>query len=131
VEVAVAAHVSRHAFDSPNLGGLLHCWNSVRGVGKNQGTDSRKLTKLTHDKRHWKLFLVLILAPFAWVGIRGVLGSRTKDFHRQMKEPDFRFYRLLLDEQAEQVCASTDDVGARAQDWPNTQEQQLRIRSTQ
>jgi len=37
-----------------------------------------------------------------------------------MKEPDFRCYHLLLDEQAEQIFAITDDVGAKAQDWRNT-----------
>jgi hypothetical protein len=30
---------------------------------------------------------------------------------------DFPDYRLLLDEQAEQTFAITDDYGARAQDW--------------
>jgi hypothetical protein len=37
-----------------------------------------------------------------------------------MEEQDFRDYRLLLDEQAEQIFANTDDVGARAQDLRNT-----------
>ena len=36
-----------------------------------------------------------------------------------MKEPDFRDYHLLLDEQAENIFAMTDDVGASAQDWRN------------
>jgi starvation-inducible DNA-binding protein len=31
-----------------------------------------------------------------------------------MKEPDFRDYHLLLDEQAEQISAITDDVAQRA-----------------
>jgi starvation-inducible DNA-binding protein len=31
-----------------------------------------------------------------------------------MKEPDFRDYHLLLDEQAEQILAITDDVAQRA-----------------
>ena len=31
-----------------------------------------------------------------------------------MKEPDFRCYHLLLDEQAEQIFAITDDVAQRA-----------------
>jgi DNA-binding ferritin-like protein len=48
-----------------------------------------------------------------------------------MNEQDFRDYHLLLDGQAEQVFGVTDDVGARAQHWRNTQEQQLRIRSAQ
>ena len=34
-----------------------------------------------------------------------------------MKVPDFRDYHLLLDEQAEQIFAITDNVGAGAQDW--------------
>jgi hypothetical protein len=33
---------------------------------------------------------------------------------------DFPDYRLLLDEQAEQTFAITDDYGARAQDWRKT-----------
>ena len=47
-------------------------------------------------------------------GNKGSLCLRTKDFHRQMKEPDFRDYHLLLDEQAEQIFACTDDVAQRA-----------------
>jgi DNA-binding ferritin-like protein len=54
-----------------------------------------------------------------------------EDFHRQMKEPGFRDYHLLLDEQDKQILAIGDDVGARAQHWRNTQEQRLRIRSAQ
>src|SRR5262249_13240287 len=41
-----------------------------------------------------------------------------------MKEPDFRDYRPFLDEQAEQIFAITDDVGAREQDWRTTPSQQ-------
>jgi|SRR6516162_1025343 hypothetical protein len=41
-----------------------------------------------------------------------------------MKESDFRDYRRLLDEQAEQIFAITDDAGASAQDWRNTASQQ-------
>ena len=37
-----------------------------------------------------------------------------------MKEPDFRCYHLLLNEQAELIGASTDDVGARPKDWRTT-----------
>jgi DNA-binding ferritin-like protein len=37
-----------------------------------------------------------------------------------MKEPDFRCYHLLLDEQAQQIFAITDDIGAAgAQDRVN------------
>ena len=36
-----------------------------------------------------------------------------------MKEPDFRDYHLLLDEQPEQIFAITDDVAQRAQDRVN------------
>jgi hypothetical protein len=46
-----------------------------------------------------------------------------------MKVQDFRDYHLLLDEQDKQILAIGDDVGARAQHWRNTQEQQVRIRS--
>jgi hypothetical protein len=37
-----------------------------------------------------------------------------------MNKPDFRDYHLLLDKQAEEIFADTDDVGASAQDWRNT-----------
>ncbi len=57
--------------------------------------------------------------PVCVGGNTGSLCSRTKDFHRQMKEPDFRDYHLLLDEQAEQIFAITDDVAQRAQDRVN------------
>ena len=62
---------------------------------------------------------------------RGVFVRGTKDFHRQMKEPDFRDYHLLLDEHDKQILAVEDDVGARAQHLAEPQEQQLRIRSAQ
>jgi hypothetical protein len=48
---------------------------------------------------------------------RGVLCSRTKDFHSQMKEPESRHHHLLFDEEAEEIFAATDEVGASAQDW--------------
>ena len=41
-------------------------------------------------------------------GNAGSLCLKTEDF--QMKEPDFRDYHLLLDEQAEQIFAITDHV---------------------
>ena len=69
--------------------------------------------------------------PVCVGGNTGSLCSRTKDFHRQMKVQDFRGYHLLLDEQDKQILAIGDDVGAGAQHWRNTQEQQLRIRSAQ
>ncbi len=47
-------------------------------------------------------------------GNKGSLCLKTENFHRQMKEPDFRDYHLLLDEQAEQIFAITDDVAQRA-----------------
>jgi starvation-inducible DNA-binding protein len=39
----------------------------------------------------------------------------TKDFYRQMRDPDFHDYHLLLDDQAEQIFAIANDVAARAQ----------------
>jgi hypothetical protein len=48
-------------------------------------------------------------------GERGVFFSlRTKNLH--MNELDFRDYPRLMDEQAENIFAITDDVGASAQD---------------
>jgi starvation-inducible DNA-binding protein len=37
------------------------------------------------------------------------LYLKTKNFHWHMSGPNFRDYHLLLDEQATQICAATDD----------------------
>ena len=42
------------------------------------------------------------------------LYMKTKNFHWHMSGPHFRDYHLLLDEQAEQIFAMTDDVAERA-----------------
>ena len=38
---------------------------------------------------------------------------KTKNFHRHVSGPHFRGYHLLLDEQAEQLFAMTDDIAER------------------
>jgi starvation-inducible DNA-binding protein len=43
-----------------------------------------------------------------------VLYVKTKNFHWHMSGPHFRDYHLLLDEQAEQIFAMTDDIAERA-----------------
>ncbi|NKL33915.1 DNA starvation/stationary phase protection protein [Rhizobium sp. WYCCWR 11279] len=42
------------------------------------------------------------------------LYVKTKNFHWHMSGPHFRDYHLLLDEQAEQIFAMTDDLAERA-----------------
>ena len=42
------------------------------------------------------------------------LYLKTKNFHWHMKGPHFRDYHLLLDEQAGQLFAMTDDIAERA-----------------
>ena len=42
------------------------------------------------------------------------LYIKTKNFHWHMTGPQFRDYHLLLDEQAEQVFAMSDDIAERA-----------------
>ena len=42
------------------------------------------------------------------------LYLKTKNFHWHMSGPHFRDYHLLLDEQAEQIFAITDDIAERA-----------------
>ena len=42
------------------------------------------------------------------------LYLKTKNFHWHMSGPHFRDYHLLLDEQAEQLFAMTDDIAERA-----------------
>src|SRR5215472_14412109 len=39
---------------------------------------------------------------------------KTKNFHWHVSGPHFRDYHLLLDEQAEQLFAMTDDIAERA-----------------
>jgi len=41
------------------------------------------------------------------------LYIKTKNFHWHMSGPHFRDYHLLLDEQAEQIFAMTDDIAER------------------
>jgi starvation-inducible DNA-binding protein len=42
------------------------------------------------------------------------LYIKTKNFHWHMSGPHFRDYHLMLDEQADQIFAMTDDVAERA-----------------
>jgi starvation-inducible DNA-binding protein len=42
------------------------------------------------------------------------LYLKTKNFHWHINGPHFRDYHLLLDEQAEQIFAMTDDIAERA-----------------
>jgi starvation-inducible DNA-binding protein len=42
------------------------------------------------------------------------LYLKTKNFHWHMSGPHFRDYHLLLDEQADQIYAMTDDIAERA-----------------
>jgi starvation-inducible DNA-binding protein len=64
------------------------------------------------------------LAPSAVRDIAGALTIlladmfalyvKTKNFHWHMSGPHFRDYHLLLDEQSEQIFATTDDIAERA-----------------
>jgi starvation-inducible DNA-binding protein len=42
------------------------------------------------------------------------LYIKTKNFHWHMSGPHFRDYHLMLDEQADQIFATTDDIAERA-----------------
>src|SRR5689334_24014478 len=42
------------------------------------------------------------------------LYLKTKNFHWHMSGPHFRDYHLLLDEQAAEIFATTDDIAERA-----------------
>src|SRR5271166_2106775 len=42
------------------------------------------------------------------------LYMKTKNFHWHMSGPHFRDYHLMLDEQSEQIFATTDDIAERA-----------------
>jgi starvation-inducible DNA-binding protein len=42
------------------------------------------------------------------------LYLKTKNFHWHMSGPHFRDYHLMLDEQSEQIFATTDDIAERA-----------------
>src|SRR6202048_4713708 len=52
-------------------------------------------------------------------GMNGILADvfalymKTKNFHWHMSGPHFRDYHLLLDEQADQIFAITDDIAER------------------
>ena len=63
------------------------------------------------------------LSPTAVLDIAGALNAlladvfalyiKTKNFHWHMSGPHFRDYHLLLDDQAEQIFAMTDDTAER------------------
>ncbi len=63
------------------------------------GTEA--VTAISEDLRH------LLADVFA-------LYLKTKNFHWHMKGPHFRDYHLLLDEQATQIFAMSDDVAERS-----------------
>ena len=48
------------------------------------------------------------------------LFFKTKNFHWHVSGPHFRDYHLLLDEQAAQIFASTDDIAERVRKTGNT-----------
>src|SRR6476646_4254398 len=48
------------------------------------------------------------------------LYLKTKNFHWHVSGPHFRDYHLLLDEQAEQIFAATDDIAERARNLGGT-----------
>src|SRR3981189_637517 len=48
------------------------------------------------------------------------LYLKTKNFHWHMSGPHFRDYHLLLDEQAETICAMTDDIAERVRTMGGT-----------
>ena len=48
------------------------------------------------------------------------LYFKTKNFHWHMSGPHFRDYHLLLDEQAAQIFATTDDIAERVRKTGNT-----------
>ena len=58
--------------------------------------------------------------------LNGVLADsfalylKTKNFHWHVSGPHFRDYHLMLDEQAAQVFASTDDIAERVRKTGNT-----------
>jgi starvation-inducible DNA-binding protein len=49
-----------------------------------------------------------------------VLYFKTKNFHWHMSGPHFRDYHLLLDEQAAEIFAGTDDIAERVRKTGNT-----------
>src|SRR6202048_2903401 len=63
------------------------------------------------------------LKPKAVLDLSGALNAilattfalylKTKNFHWHVSGPHFRDYHLLLDEQGEQIFASTDDIAER------------------
>src|SRR5499425_1156246 len=48
------------------------------------------------------------------------LYLKTKNFHWHMSGPHYRDYHLLLDEQSEQIFATTDDIAERVRKIGNT-----------
>jgi starvation-inducible DNA-binding protein len=48
------------------------------------------------------------------------LYVKTKNFHWHISRPHFRNYHLLLDEQAAQIAAITDDIAERAREIGGT-----------
>ena len=78
-------------------------------------------TQLQHsDNSQATIDLSHNVAEEICAGLRPLLADvfalylKTKNFHWHMSGPHFRDYHLLLDEQAEQIFAMTDDIAERA-----------------
>src|SRR5215467_3152970 len=74
-----------------------------RASGQGSGLSKEGIVEITGELRQ------LLADVFA-------LYLKTKNFHWHMSGPHFRDYHLLLDEQADQIFAMTDDVAERASD---------------
>ena len=72
--------------------------------------------KSSHDKHNRKVSIGYYAFWMGGGGDRGSLRLKTKDFYRQMKEPDVRCHHLLLDEQP---------TSEPPQDWRNTPSQPI------
>src|SRR6202162_5793038 len=84
--------------------------------------NSKKTTEL-RQRRDAPISTRTDLKPAAVKDIAGAMNAiladvfalylKTKNFHWHMSGPHFRDYHLLLDEQADQLFAMTDDIAER------------------
>jgi starvation-inducible DNA-binding protein len=103
---------------------ILHCASNVRFPSELAGRRSLKRRNMaTQTLRNANVTVPGGLSPEDVQGISRALNPlladvfalyiKTKNFHWHMTGPHFRDYHLLLDEQADQIFAISDDIAER------------------
>src|SRR5215469_3628687 len=86
---------------------------AMRDAKKTELKERRKAPLITPSDLGAKASLDISGSMNAILADVFALYLKTKNFHWHMSGPHFRDYHLLLDEQSEQIFATTDDIAER------------------